>query len=254
MLLRAIEALACDAGLSSAHILFIDEQDLAAAQEQGWMLRSTVQFHWQNRRAQTLRRLRRFPHWFAARETQEDPAGASPHRRCRRSLLSTAWSRHSMRGLGLLLLLLLQYVSCTSFDALPDARFLSERPDNHARQLGPVHCSPRWKARRLFAYSGRYPAVSRLWSILGVCRTNPLPPFRGVLLPATPLVHRARLHCFRGGCARRAQDGAWVATASNLVSTLVATPVIRERSCPIPPSRGTRHRSLCRRAGGAQSV
>ena len=49
MLLRAIEALARDADLSSAHILFIDEQDLAAAQERGWMLRSTVQFHWQNR-------------------------------------------------------------------------------------------------------------------------------------------------------------------------------------------------------------
>jgi predicted N-acyltransferase len=46
LLLRAIEALAAQLGSSSAHVLFLDEADQAAARAQGWMMRSTVQFHW----------------------------------------------------------------------------------------------------------------------------------------------------------------------------------------------------------------
>jgi len=49
LLLRGIEAIARQAGLSSAHLLFLDEADQAAAVEAGWSMRSTVQFHWQNR-------------------------------------------------------------------------------------------------------------------------------------------------------------------------------------------------------------
>jgi predicted N-acyltransferase len=49
LLLRGIEQLARSAELSSAHLLFLDESDQAAAREAGWSMRSTVQFHWQNR-------------------------------------------------------------------------------------------------------------------------------------------------------------------------------------------------------------
>lgn len=49
MLLRAIEQIATQAQLSSAHLLFMDDADRAAAEAAGWMLRSTVQFHWQQR-------------------------------------------------------------------------------------------------------------------------------------------------------------------------------------------------------------
>ncbi len=49
LLLRAMEQLAGEAGLSSAHLLFLDESDLAAAGAAGWSVRSTVQFHWTNR-------------------------------------------------------------------------------------------------------------------------------------------------------------------------------------------------------------
>jgi uncharacterized protein len=49
LLLRAIEQLARSARLSSAHLLFLDEADQAAAREAGWSLRTTVQFHWTNR-------------------------------------------------------------------------------------------------------------------------------------------------------------------------------------------------------------
>jgi predicted N-acyltransferase len=49
LLLRAMQQLARDAKLSSAHLLFVDDADRAAAQAAGWMERSTVQFHWTNR-------------------------------------------------------------------------------------------------------------------------------------------------------------------------------------------------------------
>jgi predicted N-acyltransferase len=49
VLLQALEQIARDAGLSSAHLLFVDDADRDAAREAGWMLRSTVQFHWLNR-------------------------------------------------------------------------------------------------------------------------------------------------------------------------------------------------------------
>ncbi len=48
-LLRGMEQFASQAGLSSAHVLFVDEADQRAARDAGWMMRSTVQFHWQNR-------------------------------------------------------------------------------------------------------------------------------------------------------------------------------------------------------------
>jgi predicted N-acyltransferase len=52
LLLEAIEAFAGDARLSSAHVLFLDDADRAAVRQQGWMERSTVQFHWLNREPQ----------------------------------------------------------------------------------------------------------------------------------------------------------------------------------------------------------
>lgn len=56
-LLQAMQQIAADAGLSSAHLLFLDAADLRAAQDAGWMLRSTVQFHWHNRGAEPDQRL-----------------------------------------------------------------------------------------------------------------------------------------------------------------------------------------------------
>ena len=48
-LLHAMSQIARDAKLSSAHVLFLDDADRAAAQQAGWLLRSAVQFHWTNR-------------------------------------------------------------------------------------------------------------------------------------------------------------------------------------------------------------
>ncbi|HJV62263.1 MAG TPA: GNAT family N-acetyltransferase, partial [Albitalea sp.] len=49
LLLQAMAQIARDAELSSAHVLFLDAADRDAAQRAGWMMRSTVQFHWTNR-------------------------------------------------------------------------------------------------------------------------------------------------------------------------------------------------------------
>jgi hypothetical protein len=51
LLLGAMQRMAREAGLSSAHLLFLDDADRRVAAAAGWMLRSTVQFHWSNRDA-----------------------------------------------------------------------------------------------------------------------------------------------------------------------------------------------------------
>ena len=49
LLLRALGALAREAGCSSVHLLFGDDADYDAARAGGWMMRQGVQFHWHNR-------------------------------------------------------------------------------------------------------------------------------------------------------------------------------------------------------------
>ena len=53
-LIQALEQSARSSGLSSAHVLFVDETDAAALKSQGWMLRHGVQFHWQQETEQPL--------------------------------------------------------------------------------------------------------------------------------------------------------------------------------------------------------
>ena len=48
-LLEGMKQFAQQADLSSAHVLFLDEADQAAARAAGWLMRSTVQFHWTQR-------------------------------------------------------------------------------------------------------------------------------------------------------------------------------------------------------------
>jgi predicted N-acyltransferase len=48
-LLRAAEQLCMQSGLSSAHATFIEPAQLPLFEEAGWLLRSDIQFHWENR-------------------------------------------------------------------------------------------------------------------------------------------------------------------------------------------------------------
>lgn len=50
-LVRAVREWAQAQQLSSLHLLFSDAEDLAACDADGWMQRSTVQFHWSNQNA-----------------------------------------------------------------------------------------------------------------------------------------------------------------------------------------------------------
>ncbi len=47
LLIAAIESLARQSDCSSAHVLFPDADDVAAFERAGWMIRRSVQFHWQ---------------------------------------------------------------------------------------------------------------------------------------------------------------------------------------------------------------
>jgi hypothetical protein len=51
-LLEAMLAFARQAQLSSVHLLFLSDADRAACERAGWMLRSSVQFHWTRREPQ----------------------------------------------------------------------------------------------------------------------------------------------------------------------------------------------------------
>ncbi|MBI5717091.1 MAG: N-acetyltransferase [Burkholderiales bacterium] len=46
-LVAAVHAMALETGLSSAHVIFVDEADGEAFARAGWMMRHGVQFHWQ---------------------------------------------------------------------------------------------------------------------------------------------------------------------------------------------------------------
>ncbi len=48
-LLRAAEQLCAQNGFSSAHATFIEEEQQSMFEDAGWMLRSDVQYHWENR-------------------------------------------------------------------------------------------------------------------------------------------------------------------------------------------------------------
>ncbi|MFN3516476.1 MAG: GNAT family N-acetyltransferase, partial [Novosphingobium sp.] len=48
-LLRAAEQVCADNGLSSAHATFIAPEQLPLFEQAGWLLRSDIQFHWENR-------------------------------------------------------------------------------------------------------------------------------------------------------------------------------------------------------------
>ncbi|HET9643501.1 MAG TPA: GNAT family N-acetyltransferase [Burkholderiaceae bacterium] len=48
-LLRAAISVAREQKLSSVHLLFMDDDERAAAEAEGWLIRGGVQFHWENR-------------------------------------------------------------------------------------------------------------------------------------------------------------------------------------------------------------
>ena len=65
-LLRALTGWAGESGLSSLHLLFAGDEDVAAARGAGLMLRHTVQFHWHNRHPASAAPFRDFDDFLAS--------------------------------------------------------------------------------------------------------------------------------------------------------------------------------------------
>lgn len=68
LLLRGLKALAQQTSLSSVHLLFPDAADEAAARAEGWLMRTGVQFHWQNRQPLPWRD---FPDYLASLQREK---------------------------------------------------------------------------------------------------------------------------------------------------------------------------------------
>lgn len=54
-LLKGVESFSRQQRLSSAHFLYLDDEDREAAEAAGWLMRKTVQFHWANRALEPYR-------------------------------------------------------------------------------------------------------------------------------------------------------------------------------------------------------
>lgn len=67
-LLKSMQALIENNNLSSAHINFIDIDDLTAARDNSWMIREGLQFHWQN---QDYESFDQFLEYLTSRKTQK---------------------------------------------------------------------------------------------------------------------------------------------------------------------------------------
>ncbi len=139
LLLQAMQQFAREANLSSAHLLFLDDADQAAARASGWMMRSTVQFHWTNREPTPYADFAGLPLQPAAREAQEDPAGAPPGRRSRRHVRGEGRHRDRRGRLGLLLPLLCIDLPGAPLDPVPDARLLRAHATDDGIELAAVH-------------------------------------------------------------------------------------------------------------------
>ena len=159
----------------------------------GWMMRSTVQFHWRNREpapyadfADFLASLQREKRKKIQQERRRvAEAGVQLHRRLQGDEISRD-------RLGLLLPLLHADLPRAPLDALPDARLLRA----HGRARWPQHwlLFIAWRDGERIATSliGIDPdRRRRVRPLLGRHRTRPLPALRGLLLPAARLVHRA---------------------------------------------------------------
>ena len=177
--------------LSSAHLLFLDEADQAAARDSRLDRCAARCSSTGEPRSRALRRLRRIPGQPAAREAKEDPAGTSPRRRRRRR-------RSPARGAAIgaadwdffYRCYTLTYRAHHSSPYLTRdffARVATTMPENWLLFIGLA----RRRAHRLLDDRGRSGAQGRVRPLLGRDRARQLPALRRLLLPAAGLVHRA---------------------------------------------------------------
>ncbi|MBO9643380.1 MAG: N-acetyltransferase [Pseudacidovorax sp.] len=95
-LLRSLVAWAADNELSSLHLLFGEDEDVAACEAAGLMLRHTVQFHWENAhpaQEEQARRYRDFDDFLAALNQEKRKKIRQERRKVAESGVRFRWAR-----------------------------------------------------------------------------------------------------------------------------------------------------------------
>lgn len=95
-LLRSLVAWAADNELSSLHLLFGEDEDVAACEAAGLMLRHTVQFHWENAhpaQEEQARRYRNFDDFLAALNQEKRKKIRQERRKVAESGVRFRWAR-----------------------------------------------------------------------------------------------------------------------------------------------------------------
>ena len=218
LLVRALVAWCEQTEVSSLHLLFGADEDIAACADAGLMLRHTVQFHWTNAQWSD------FDAFLASLSHDKRKKIRQERRKVQEAGVSFRWSRGA------------DILCSTDWDffyrcyartyraarqsALPESRLLSSHGGDHARSMAALRrrtarrtdCGEPHRAlgglvgRQRFGASALI-AYGRYW---GGVRARGLPAFRGVLLPAASVVHQLSMAilALRGRRAGRAQDGA----------------------------------------------
>lgn len=135
-LVQALRTWCEGAGVSSLHLLFGSDEDIAASASAGLMLRHTVQFHWNNAAYAS------FDDFLASlnqEKRKKNPPRTPPRRRCGRELSLGAGQRHHASGLGFFLPLLRAHLFGARQSAVSDARLLCADAKRSARALAAVH-------------------------------------------------------------------------------------------------------------------
>ena len=192
-------------------------------------------------RARALCRFRGVPREPAARQAQEDRAGAALRARGRRHLRDAGGFPDRRTRLGLLPRLLPQHLRGARVDALPHAQVLRTHAVRDAGALGDVRRVARRPAHRLLADRRGPVDRRRIRTLLGRARERLVPALRSLLLPAPRMVRGAALRALRGRRAGRAQDGARAHAAAHAVGAL-------DRRAATSP---TRSRPTCEQETGA---
>ena len=167
LLLQALPTLAEQAGLSSVHLLFLDDADREAARRAGWLLRSAVQFHWSNRDGSPYAD---FDDFLASLQRDKRKKIQQERRKVAAAGVGFAIRRgqRDRHGrLGLLLPLLHPHLPRAPLDALPDARLLRPHGRQPCRSAGcsssPSAAASRSPARWSPSMRQRGHAFGRYW-------------------------------------------------------------------------------------------
>ncbi len=246
-LLQAVRGWCEEQGLSSLHVLFADDGDMAACTAGGLMPRHTVQFHWTNHG------YRSFDEFLAQlaqdkrkkiRQERRRVAEAGVTFRCARGadIAAADWDffyrcyERTYLEHGNPPYLTRDFFARMQRDMAGHwLLFIAERAGRPiASSLIAISADPESATGQKDHRTAR---AGRLRPLLGRARARGLPALRSLLLPAAAVVHRARRAALRGRRPGRAQDGARAAARAGAQRALARAPGLCRRGGPLPGAR-----------------